>query len=54
MKNPRVDPLPAPEYLGNELALAHPECNGLPHDTLVWACSGRATKENGCVGLWYK
>ena len=46
-QNPHMGPLPAPQYSGNGLVLAHQEHNGLPHKTLVWACSGSAAGDHG-------
>jgi len=34
--------------------LAHPECNGLPHETLAWACSGSAARQYNQIGPWVK
>jgi len=34
--------------------LAHPECNGLPHKTLVWPCSRSTAERYARIGPWHK
>ena len=46
-QNPRMGPLPAPQYSGNGLVLAHRERNGLLHENLVWACSRSTAGDRG-------
>ena len=46
-QNHRMGPLSVPQHSGNGLVLAHRERNRIPHEDLVWACSGSAAGNHG-------